>query len=117
MFNTQQYNDIAQRPPLFTRKFIRADQANADGTRVEIFGMRADFADIAPGGVCAVGIDDEVVADGMQLRINPLARNIIARESAFLMPLIDLMHVMPMTVRRGCAVNDDTVDVPFFMPP
>lgn len=65
MFNTQQYNDIAQRPPLFTRKFIRVDQANAD----------------------------------------------CARESAFLVPLIDLMYVMSAPVRRGCAMNDDAVDV------
>jgi len=51
---------------LIVRKFVRADQANAD----------------------------------------------CARESAFLVPLIDLMYVMSAPVRRGCAMNDDSVDVP-----
>lgn len=114
MIALEQHDHIAQRPPLVACKFVGADQADADSACVEVFGMRADFADIAPGGVRAVGVNNEVVADGVQLRIKPLTRSVIARESAFLMPLIDLMHVMPAAVRRCCAVNDDTVDVPCF---
>lgn len=40
--------------------------------------------------------------------------HVVTRKSAFLMPLVDFMHVMPAAVRRGCAVNDDAVYVPCF---
>lgn len=57
---------IAQRYPLFGREFIGADQAYGDGFKVVRLGVLAGFVEVAAGGNCAVRINNEVVADGVQ---------------------------------------------------
>jgi len=102
---------LAQRFPLRWREFVGSDQADADASAVEPLRVRADFIDMAAGCDCAIVIDDEVVADGVERRVKALAEFLRALEAALLMPLVYFLHAEPFTVGRGGAVNDNAGDL------
>lgn len=82
-----------QRPPLRGSKLPvalqAADHANAKAVGIEVLGVRPDLVNVAPGEDLTAQVDNKVVANGAQRRIDLCAGRVAALETALGVPGID----------------------------
>lgn len=107
-----QFADVVpQAGPLRKCESVCADQADTQALAVIALRMRAHFIQMAAGGDCTIGVDHEVIADRVKIRVLPLFEFSRTLETALTVPAVDVVDRKVLAVGRGCAVNDDAFDL------
>lgn len=111
-----------QGKPLSDRELVRADHADANGFLVEPGDMCADLLFTATGDNDAIAIDNVVVTNRIEQRIEILDGGGVAVKSTFSVPFVDGADwrlrsgrsggatKQAIAVRRSAAVDDDKID-------
>lgn len=110
---------VSQAGPLFARESVGADHADADALGVAALHVRADLLYMPTRLHTAIQLDDIVVADVPQLRVE-VARSLrAASEAALLVHAVDVCRREVLAVRSCRAMDDDGVEFSLhcFSPP